>query len=403
MNERLRKLESTLVKKDKDMEKLRSQVRSNQERLAEAEAFARGVDVICRRMKEKVDDVERKIVLPKTMSRGSSIGEVVSFNLQCVAKLKQLLKKYSTKSEASALRGEMEETCENIRQYVTEKYMSQNDFKKTAAVLEQTQRRHVALEALVSCKIDRSELGVLDAAKGRWTKIEESQQSIHSRIDDVDLGLTNLVRRLKEHRDAKEPHPAHSTVLRTSIEAKANESDVSVVITRLQGVATQQRDLEMALAGVTSALEDARNQRRQLRADQQKTTKTVIQRLLDRVESTETSIERALKGVGAAKKEVESTRVESRAMLEEAKKDLVRSAESKISRERRRLDDVENKMRQNDRSLSEMTLAREEFSDQIAVVLRFIDWFTERGSAYEHNSNVLERHLRDLVCQQNGP
>ena len=34
---------------------------------------------------------------------------------------------------------------------------------------------------------------------------------------------------------------------------------------------------------------------------------------------------------------------------------------------------------------------------KIAVAMRFVDWFTERGVSYEHNLHVIDKHIGNLV------
>jgi hypothetical protein len=35
---------------------------------------------------------------------------------------------------------------------------------------------------------------------------------------------------------------------------------------------------------------------------------------------------------------------------------------------------------------------------ELAVAVRFVNWFTDRGSTYEHNLQAVERHLKTLVA-----
>ena len=47
------------------------------------------------RVQKMIEECGKKIVVPKTVSKKASIGEIVSFNLQCIAKMKQLLNRYN--------------------------------------------------------------------------------------------------------------------------------------------------------------------------------------------------------------------------------------------------------------------------------------------------------------------
>jgi hypothetical protein len=38
----------------------------------------------------------------------------------------------------------------------------------------------------------------------------------------------------------------------------------------------------------------------------------------------------------------------------------------------------------------------EKTDEKAALAVRFVDWFTERGDAYEHNLQTVDRHLSKL-------
>ena len=38
-----------------------------------------------------------------------------------------------------------------------------------------------------------------------------------------------------------------------------------------------------------------------------------------------------------------------------------------------------------------------EESKRITISIRFIDWFINRGKNYEHNINIIDKHLKDLL------
>lgn len=39
-------------------------------------------------------------------------------------------------------------------------------------------------------------------------------------------------------------------------------------------------------------------------------------------------------------------------------------------------------------------------SERTSVAVRFVDWFTNRGENYEHNMQVIDRHLKNLVTPE---
>ena len=98
-----------------------------------------------------------------------------------------------------------------------------------------------------------------------------------------------------------------------------------------------------------------------------------------------------------------STKADVMMSLESAKSNLRDETVRVLSGERKMFEqnraNFGKRLKRLEGAMQDMALSRQDFGDQLSVVLRFIDWFTERGSSYESNANALERNLRDLVCE----
>lgn len=42
-------------------------------------------------------------------------------------------------------------------------------------------------------------------------------------------------------------------------------------------------------------------------------------------------------------------------------------------------------------------------SKRTDIAIRFVEWFTSRGEHYEHNLQILDKHLKDLVVSEKSP
>jgi hypothetical protein len=42
-------------------------------------------------------------------------------------------------------------------------------------------------------------------------------------------------------------------------------------------------------------------------------------------------------------------------------------------------------------------------SKRIDIAIRFVEWFSTRGEHYEHNLQIIDKHLKDLVVSDRTP
>lgn len=378
-------------------------VRENEEKLREYENFKAQVRDICENTEKRLKNVERKIVVPKTVSKKASIGEIVSFNLQCIAKLKQLLNRYATNADMQGLESELQKRCQLLREHVSDNFMSMEDYRKTTELLNQTQNRHVALEQLVGCKIDRSEMGILESAKTKWGKIVDAQKAIHLKLkslsDTIDLERKARV----EHERSEDSHVLIRNSIQNSIETKAGVDEFEKMCSQLESANAKQNHLESALEEAAKILTSTRDQQIRFQDEFEKLKKNVIEPTRKKVEQSDSIVQRAQLALRDAKKDVMTAKADVMMSLESAKSNLRDETVRVLSGERELFEknrtDFSKRLKRLEGAMQDMALSRQDFGDQLSVVLRFIDWFTERGSSYESNANALERNLRDLVCQ----
>ena len=378
-------------------------VQRNEETLREYEDFKREIRDICEITEMRLKNVEKNIVVPKTVSKKASIGEIVSFNLQCVAKLKQLLNRYATKVDMQGLNHELQEQFQNLRKHVSDTYMSQQDYRKTTDLLNQTQNRHVALEQLVGCKIDRSEMGILESAKTKWGQIVDAQKAIHSKLKNLSDTVDEERKARVEHESSKNSHIVIQDSMQEAIDKKVNEEMFEKMCSQLELANSKQSHFESALKETVKVLTSTRDQQRRFGEEFEKLKKNVIEPTRKKVEQSDSIVRRAQLALQDAKKDVMSAKADVMMSLESAKSNLRDETVRVLSGERKMFEqnraNYGKRLKRLEGAMQDMALSRQDFGDQLSVVLRFIDWFTERGSSYESNANALERNLRDLVCE----
>lgn len=371
--------------------------------MKEYEDFKRELREICESTEMRLKNVEKKIVVPKTVSKKASIGEIVSFNLQCIAKMKQLLNRYATKVDLQGFESELQKQLQGLREHVADTYMSQQDYRKTTELLNQTQNRHVALEQLVGCKIDRSEMGILESAKTKWGQIVDAQKAINSKLKDLSDTVTDERKARIAHEGSKDSHVLIQDAMRDAIDTKVAKEEYEETCSRLERANAKQTHLESALEQAIKVLQSTRDQQRRFGEEFEKLKKNVIEPTRKKVEQSDSIVQRAHLALRDAKKDVMSAKADVMMSLESAKSNLRDETVRVLSGERKMFEqnraNFGKRLKRLEGAMQDMALSRQDFGDQLSVVLRFIDWFTERGSSYESNANALERNLRDLVCE----
>ena len=264
-------------------------VQRNEETLKEYEDFKRELREICESTEMRLKNVEKKIVVPKTVSKKASIGEIVSFNLQCIAKMKQLLNRYATKVDLQELESGLQKQFHGLREHVSDTYMSQQDYRKTTELLNQTQNRHVALEQLVGCKIDRSEMGILESAKTKWGQIVDAQKAINSKLKDLSDTVTDERKARIAHEGSKDSHVLIQDAIRDGIDTKVARK-YEETCSRLERANAKQTHLESALEQAIKVL-----QSRDQSVDSERGTKlkNAVEPTRKKVEQSDSIVQRA--------------------------------------------------------------------------------------------------------------
>ena len=387
----------------REMTELRVAVQRNEEILKEYENFKIELREICESTEMRLKNVEKKTVVPKTVSKKASIGEIVSFNLQCIAKMKQLLNRYATKVDLQELESGLQKQFHGLREHVSDTYMSQQDYRKTTELLNQTQNRHVALEQLVGCKIDRSEMGILESAKTKWGQIVDAQKAINSKLKDLSDKVIDERKARIAHEGSKDSHVLIQDSIRDGIDTKVSKEEYEETCSRLERTNAKQTHLESALEQAVKVLQSTRDQQRRFGEEFEKLKKNVIEPTRKKVEQSDSIVQRAHLALRDAKKDVMSAKADVMMSLESAKSNLRDETVRVLSGERKMFEqnraNFGKRLKRLEGAMQDIALSRQDFGDQLSVVLRFIDWFTERGSSYESNANALERNLRDLVCE----
>ncbi|CAN0381053.1 unnamed protein product, partial [Ascophyllum nodosum] len=339
-------------------------------------------------LERRVGATEAAVTLPEQRLRRSgsaqvagsclTVGEAVEANGQALREAMALLKGKAGRDELVA-KGEELEACVRERERAVRKWGVGHEF---ADSLGRAQRglaeQLAAVQGVLTTKLDRAELDNMQAACSKVSSVSEFLEDTAERVSKLEAGLdaAELERRQREAE-------IEETVqgLRSELSGKADEHPSGEVARDLA-------ELRRAF------LEETSSGRRQLRAlkdgtiDLKKTLGGLSTSCGERLSILETCLE------GAATKEelamkVDRANISTKESLEALRADCaLRAKQSTFSKLRATVSSLE----------AEHSKTRK--SSDIAA--RFIDWFSSRGEAYEHNLAAVEKHIENMAIRAVG-
>eukprot|EP00753_Platysulcus_tardus_P003986 PLAT12511.14.p2 GENE.PLAT12511.14~~PLAT12511.14.p2 ORF type:complete len:317 (+),score=138.52 PLAT12511.14:654-1604(+) len=255
--------------------------------------------------------------------------------------------------------------------------------KASRSVVErlQTAQRGVeeqlsALTAVVACKMDRVDLAHLEATAEKLADFGAHTAAVDERLEALEGGQAALTAAMAGAAEERAALAADGRGTRVVLSRKAEKTEVTTVNDALAAVqqrvvmlSTSQaaRNLSFA-AGLTrlSALEESVAKGRE---SERASSRTALARVEARLMA---ALEEKAEAAWAAGKFVEVARALDAAAEQSALVDV--AAALKV---------VQSDVRQLER--------------ESRVALRFVEWFSDRGEAYEHNFGVVDRALKGLA------
>ena len=244
---------------------------------------------------------------------------------------------------------------------------------------EDSNARLVGLEQLVALKLDRSDLGHIEAMGENLKRFEDFRVST---IDDV----THLKSLTADHEKILGLHSGSLEKHASALERLRHDVDLSAKGTELRSVAREMEALKVDLAtNYSTASEAAENGSRiaslETRADSTDVFSGKVNKALDMTE-------KALQ----TKASVEDMQA---CVLRRHFEDVINTLGEDLETRATLLHvgDVE----QRTRTLEEGHRLN---GERLDVAIRFVDWFTQRGEQYEHNIKIIDKHIGNLANAQ---
>lgn len=323
-----------------------------------------------------------------------NVADLLAMHTKDITSMKGRLRKCLTKEQ-------VQQCCDASKVSIISKMEASQDsanirhkIEKQDGTLRQFHKQVVALQQLVACKIDRSEANLLEEARNQledWSgfrktldvqlkRMQELQQHGQQEIKgnkenirkcfDANRAIEIFAHNLPSREEVAKLHEflreMIEKVMKETMIADRERSDELIKI---------QKCNETKLSALQKKLETHK-------CKQVKNINKLNEELKTRYKTEE------------AKKFIDGTIFSS---LSSTKDDIAQSISSlskqvnhnrsQILQKTKLLEDEQRKDRNKANSMTK----------QIEVMVRFVDWFSKRGKSYEHNANILERHLESLA------
>jgi RNA polymerase-interacting CarD/CdnL/TRCF family regulator len=231
------------------------------------------------------------------------------------------------------------------------------------------------LEGIVACKLDRSELGHVEALAARLLTYDDFKEETRGQLRDVSLQLSSLETDLsvctkdvttldQQCRNIREQ--IHGLALKTDVHTLAKEIESQAAAIEKRCTIEYAEKLNKWLAESSS----------RIGATEELCT------LLDAKISSAA-------GQLATKASLTDVRA---CVLRSHYDDAVSVLGSEIDTKAPAI-----ALREAEERIISLEKQLEAESLKLAVAMRFVDWFTSRGENYEHNLKVIDKHLHNLV------
>jgi hypothetical protein len=311
------------------------------------------------------------------------IGAYVAANSKAIATLMREVRKKADISELAAVEQDMRGSMDREMQQVRDAHCGRYEMDKLEEAQVQFHKQLGTLQESVHGKMDKGEFSHLEAVAAKIRNFGVFTERVERRLDGAEEGLGKL----------EELCSAHS---RAHIQAENTSDDI-----RKEG-AEQDRRHKQNMAKLLQSLELATKQLREKAATSALQAalgkQAELERRIDHVGASLSDLDdRHKMSVGTTQQELDkrATVVELATKADAARCDkILLGLQSGL----RRKASCEALL-QAEGSIGRLDHECADLQKKTGVAIRFIDWFSERGTAYEHNFNVVERQLSQLSAQ----
>eukprot|EP00903_Cladosiphon_okamuranus_P015561 g14366.t1 len=308
--------------------------------------------------------------------RALTVGEAVRANEEALLGLSTKLAGKAGTEELTA-KGEQLEACIRERERAVRQWGVGRDFADSLGQAHRGLARKLqAVEGVLGTKLDRSEIDNVQAACAKVSTVSEFLDEAGQRLSTLEAGLE---RGKQERRESERDAEVAFRELRSGLADRADRH-------ASESVAQELADLRKAF------VEETTSKARQLRglrlgADElKKSLGSFFGSNNERLRELEACLQgAATKREVALKADARHTEESLRALREDLGQRARQASLSSLERTVSQLDREHAKTRK----ASDLTG-------------RFVDWFSSRGQAYEHNLAAVERHIENLATRSVG-
>jgi len=239
--------------------------------------------------------------------------------------------------------------------------------------------RLVSLERMCALKLDKSDLGHVEALAENLGRFEEFRVSTIEHITRLATTSSEHTNELKEHSGLLRQHSSSLDRLREEVALLAPKTEVRSLARELQSIRAG-LESDFITRGVYEESEERIN---------------VLTKRQDATDQFDARLAADLEGVHAD--------LSTRATKDEVRVCVLRKHFEQVVTALG--EDVERRATLlHVGSIEERTRGLEDRMDvgeeRIDVAVRFVDWFTQRGENYEHNMKVIDKHIGNLAQAQ---
>jgi hypothetical protein len=311
------------------------------------------------------------------------IGAYVAANSKAIATLMREVTNKANNSEMVAVEQKIRGTMDREMQQVRDAHCGRFEMDKLEEAQVQFHKQLDTIQESMCGKMNKGEFSHLEAVAAKIRNFGAFTERVEKRLDGTEDGLGKL----------EELCAAHS---RAHIQADNTSDDI-----RKEG-AEQDRRHKQNMAKLLQSLELATKQLRE------KASLSVFQTSLDQ----QSELEQRIGHLSAALSDLDDQHKMSVGTLQQDLETRATVVEMATKADAARCDKILlglqsglrlkascEALQQAEGAIGRLDHECEELQKKTGVAVRFIDWFSERGTAYEHNFNVVERQLSQLSAQ----
>ena len=328
----------------------------------------------------KVDALQRDVAVTPAGASGSkgSIGSIVSRNGENVYRVSQALASKASHTDVDAVANAVNARFKKIDAKLTSELATTSDVEEMRILVQETISQLSSLEERVARKLDKVELDHLHAAIARIKRFARFQDETTSRLEVLESSSESYRKQIESMQS--EMAALTDTVSQHDVRKVSKEEfgALSRRVTRLgDAFDVRRKSTSQAIQTLDEVLSST--------AATVKALKAKVEMMDSVDESVQRDVARCLKVCATNSQELvkKVDVLVAEEIFRELKKDITEKAFITS------LDDA-------NASIASLKAAHASTSEKLDVALRFVEWFSERGFAFEQNYDVLDRQLQSL-------